>query len=46
MRKLIFRAAIFILSESERDLDSAAVAATISIPIYENIEFTMPVLST
>src|SRR4051812_45580228 len=42
--KLIFREAIFILSELESDLLSAAVAAKMSIPTYEKITLTIPVL--
>ena len=40
----IFREAIFMLSASARDLLSAAVAATISIPTYEKMAPTTPVL--
>jgi hypothetical protein len=40
----IFRAAIFILSASPRDLDSAAVAAKMSIPVKEKIALIIPVL--
>lgn len=36
IRRLIFRAAIFMLSTSASARLSAAVAATISIPTYEN----------
>jgi hypothetical protein len=41
---LIFRAAIFMLSASARDLLSAAVAATMSIPTYEKITLINVVL--
>lgn len=46
MRIEIFRAAIFILSASPSDLDSAAVAAKISIPVKEKIALIQPVLRT
>jgi hypothetical protein len=45
-RRLIFRAAIFIVSTSARALLSAAVAATMSIPTYENITLVKVVLGT
>jgi len=44
MRRLIFRAPIFILSASASFLLSAAVAAMISIPTYEKITWIMVVL--
>jgi hypothetical protein len=44
MRRIIFLAAIFILSASPKALLSAAVAAKISIPVYENIALIIPLL--
>lgn len=44
IRRLIFRAAIFMLSASARALLSAAVAATMSIPTYEKITLMVVVL--
>lgn len=44
IRRLIFRAPIFILSASASFLLSAAVAAMMSIPTYENITWMIVVL--
>ncbi len=44
IRRLSFRAPIFMLSASARDLLSAAVAAMMSIPTYEKITWMIVVL--
>lgn len=44
IRRLIFRAPIFMLSASDSFLLSAAVAAIMSIPTYENITWMIVVL--